>query len=75
MNETYYSVEQVAQMLHMHPKTIQRYIREGRLRAAKIGKSWHISGHDLSSFVEANRKAQRIPFRNRPQGNAPRRPR
>ena len=56
MNESYYSVEQVAQMLHMHAKTIQRYIREGRLRAAKIGKSWHISGHDLSSFVEANRQ-------------------
>ena len=52
MNENYYTVEQISQMLSIHPKTVQRYIREGRLRAAKIGKSWRVSGHDLSVFVE-----------------------
>ena len=36
----------------MHPKTIQRYIREGKLRASKVGKSWRVSGHDLSVFTE-----------------------
>lgn len=50
--EKYYTVEQVAKLLSMHPKTIQRYIREGKLRANKIGKSWCITGHDLSIFVE-----------------------
>ena len=40
-------------MLSIHPKTVQRYIREGKLRAAKIGKSWRVSGHDLSVFAEA----------------------
>ena len=54
MNDAYYTVAQIARMLHMHPKTIQRYIREGKLRAAKIGKSWRISGHDLSWFTEEN---------------------
>jgi excisionase family DNA binding protein len=39
-------------MLGIHPKTVQRYIREGKLRAAKIGKSWRVSGHDLSVFTE-----------------------
>ena len=52
MNEFYYNVEQIAQMLSIHPKTIQRYIREGKLRATKIGKSWRVSGHDLSRFTE-----------------------
>jgi uncharacterized protein YjcR len=28
MHDTYYNVEQIAQMLSIHPKTIQRYIRE-----------------------------------------------
>ncbi len=50
--EKYYTVEQVAKLLSMHPKTIQRYIREGKLQANKIGKSWCITGHDLSIFVE-----------------------
>jgi excisionase family DNA binding protein len=41
-------------MLNIHPKTIQRYIREGKLRATKIGKGWRITGHDLSTFTESN---------------------
>ncbi len=52
MNNTYYTVEQVATLLSLHPKTVQRYIREGKLRASKIGKGWRIAGHDLSVFAE-----------------------
>lgn len=52
MSRDYYTVEQISDMLNIHPKTIQRYIREGKLRAAKIGKSWRITGHDLSAFTE-----------------------
>jgi excisionase family DNA binding protein len=54
MQESYYTVEQISQMLQMHPKTVQRYIREGKLRAVKVGKGWRISGHDLSVFTESN---------------------
>jgi excisionase family DNA binding protein len=53
MAETYYTVEQIASMLDIHPKTIQRYIREGKLRAVKLGKSWRVTGHDLSAFTES----------------------
>ena len=53
MQETYYTVEQIAQMLQMHPKTVQRYIREGKLRAVKVGKGWRVNGHDLSVFTES----------------------
>ena len=52
MNKDYYTVDQISNMLNIHPKTIQRYIREGKLRAAKIGKGWRVSGHDLSTFIE-----------------------
>ncbi len=55
MEEKYYSVEQISEMLNIHPKTIQRYIREGKLRAGKIGKSWRITGHDLSVFMESTK--------------------
>ncbi len=54
MIEDYYTVEQISNMLNIHPKTIQRYIREGKLRATKIGKGWRITGHDLSTFTESN---------------------
>ena len=52
MNQIYYSVDQISKLLDMHPKTIQRYIREGKLRATKFGKSYRISGQDLSTFTE-----------------------
>lgn len=50
----YYTVEHISEMLGIHPKTIQRYIREGKLRAVKIGKSWRVTGHDLSVFAEGS---------------------
>lgn len=52
MSIQYYTVEQISEMLDIHPKTIQRYIREGKLRAVKIGKGWRVTGHDLSAFTE-----------------------
>ena len=52
IEDGYYTVDQISEMLNMHPKTIQRYIREGKLRACKIGKGWRIAGHDLSVFAE-----------------------
>lgn len=55
MKKEYYTVEEIATLLHIHPKTIQRYIREGKLKATKIGKSWRVTGHELSSFTEGNR--------------------
>lgn len=52
MKQEFYTVDQVAKLLNIHPKTIQRYIREGKLRAGKIGKGYRISGQDLSVFTE-----------------------
>ena len=52
MDDKWYSVEQVADMLRLHPKTLRRYIAEGKLRASKLGKQYRISGHDLSIFTE-----------------------
>jgi len=54
MDKDYRTVEQISELLNIHPKTIQRYIREGKLRAIKVGKSWRVGGHDLSVFMEGN---------------------
>ena len=55
--EKYYTPEQIAAMLDMNIKTIQRYIREGKIRANKIGKGWRVTGHELSAFLEGNRQS------------------
>lgn len=54
MESKYYSAAKVAEILKIHEKTVQRYIREGKMQAVKVGKAWRISGHDLSSFLEQN---------------------
>ena len=54
MDERFYTIDQIAEILGMHHKTIRRFITEGKLRANKVGKQWRISGHDLSLFMEDN---------------------
>ena len=54
MEEKFYTVDQIAEILGMHHKTIRKFITEGKLRANKVGKQWRISGHDLSLFMENN---------------------
>lgn len=54
MENKFYTVDQIAEILGMHHKTIRKFITEGKLRANKVGKQWRISGHDLSNFMENN---------------------
>ena len=54
MENKFYTVDQIAEILGMHHKTIRKFITEGKLSANKVGKQWRISGHDLSNFMENN---------------------
>jgi excisionase family DNA binding protein len=45
------TVQQAAQQLRLHPKTVLRYIREGRLRASRIGKGYRIAQADLDALT------------------------
>ncbi|CEN74587.1 DNA binding domain-containing protein [[Clostridium] sordellii] len=54
MEEKFYTIDQIAEILGMHHKTIRKFITEGKLRASKVGKQWRITGHDLSLFMENN---------------------
>lgn len=54
MENKFYTIDQIAEMLDLHHKTIRKFITEGRLGANKVGKQWRISGHDLSVFMEKN---------------------
>lgn len=54
MENQFYTIDKVAEILGMHHKTIRKFIREGKLGANKVGKQWRISGHDLSVFMERN---------------------
>lgn len=54
MDNQFYTIDKIAEILGMHHKTIRKFITEGKLAASKVGKQWRISGHDLSIFMEKN---------------------
>jgi excisionase family DNA binding protein len=46
-----YSAEQVAERLGLHVRTVRSYVRQGRLKAVRIGKQYRIAGEDLAAFT------------------------
>jgi excisionase family DNA binding protein len=51
MRETLYSVDQVAALLGLHVRTVRSYVREGRLKAVRIGKQYRIAPADLEAMT------------------------
>jgi len=45
-----FNVNQAAFILKVHPLTIRRYIKEGRLKALKVGGAIRIKEKDLQEF-------------------------
>lgn len=51
MSNMLLTAEQAAEELKLHPKTVRRLIREGRLAATKIGKAYRIERAKLDAFA------------------------
>jgi excisionase family DNA binding protein len=51
MSQELYSVEQVAERLNLNVRTIRGYVRDGRLKAVRIGKQYRIAREDLEAFT------------------------
>jgi excisionase family DNA binding protein len=51
VEDTLYTVEQVAERLALHVKTVRSYVREGRLKAIRIGKSYRIAASSLAALT------------------------
>ena len=51
MSKDLYSVEQVADVLGLHVRTVRNYVREGRLKAVRIGKQYRIAREDLEAMT------------------------
>ena len=51
MAEKMYSVDEVADLLGLHVRTVRGYIRDGRLNAVRIGKQYRIAPADLEALT------------------------
>lgn len=55
MTQQYYTVLDVAKVVQLTPQTIRSRIKEGRLKAEKIGRALMIRKADLDEFIRAER--------------------
>jgi len=51
MTDEMFSVEQVAERLGLHVRTVRNYIRDGRLKAVRIGKQYRIAREHLEALT------------------------
>ncbi|PIZ74382.1 excisionase [Candidatus Peregrinibacteria bacterium CG_4_10_14_0_2_um_filter_43_11] len=47
-----YTTEQVASLLQIHPLTVLKYIKEGRLKAVKLGRVYRVQEALIQQFLE-----------------------
>lgn len=47
--------EEVAERLALTPKTVRRFLREGRLKAMKVGRLWRVRESDLLAYMKGER--------------------
>jgi excisionase family DNA binding protein len=58
INNNLLTPEQVAGILQVHVLTVYGYIRQGKLDAIRLGRTYRIVPKDLELFIESNRVAK-----------------
>ena len=53
-----YTLEEVSNILKVTRRTIYNYIKNGDLKAVKIGKYWRVSEANLQDFIEHGTKKE-----------------
>lgn len=53
---TVLTLKEIAERLKLHPNTLRRYIKEGKLPAMKFGRVWRVEEEDLKEFMRANKQ-------------------
>ncbi len=51
MLENYVDVIEASRIMDVHPETVRRLIREGKLTATKFGNKWIMEGDGLRAFA------------------------
>jgi len=51
-----YTVEEVAEALKIHPYTVRRLCREGKMPCFKIGGQWRFSMSEIQEWINKGRK-------------------
>ena len=55
VEDTLYTVRDVAGRLGVHPETVRRLIHDGRLDAVRVGRVLRVQGESLEGFLARQR--------------------
>lgn len=58
--ETYYTPKEIAKKLKLNIGTVYKWIREGRLKAVKLGDVWRISESELNRLLKGEEQKQEV---------------
>lgn len=47
-----YTLEEVMELLHTTRRTLYRYIKDGKLKAVKVGGRWKVTEDALRDFLQ-----------------------
>lgn len=50
------TIDKIAVKLRVHPETMRRYIRQGKLKAQKIGRTYYVSKDNFMEFVSGGKQ-------------------
>jgi len=50
--EPLYTPEEVAELLRVSPRTVQRWLAQAKLHGVKVGRLWRIPKASLDRFLE-----------------------
>jgi excisionase family DNA binding protein len=51
MPERFYTAEDLADYIKVSPQTVRAWIRDGKLKAVKFGRSWRIADDEVQRIV------------------------
>lgn len=54
INFKLYTLQEVADILGVSTRTLHDYIKNGRIKAQKIGGSWKVSANNLQRFIDGD---------------------
>jgi len=50
-NITMHSVKDVSKLLDLSEVSVRKYLREGKIKAKKIGAKWYVANKDLKEYL------------------------
>ena len=59
----FYTATEAAKIMGIMPRTVWQYIKDGKLSARKIGRSWKITPECLKEFIEGKQAEPTRPIK------------